>query len=228
MPAFLRLQQVSFSYESATRPLFTGLEVHFPSGWTGIVGANGVGKSTLLKLATGLLPPQTGTVHASGRAIYCEQRTDDMPAELAELLLDQSGTAIRLIAQLGLQPDWPGRWSSLSHGERKRAQIAVALWQDPDLLALDEPSNHIDSAARDRLLTALCDFRGVGLLVRHDREMLDRLCRQCLFIDPPTAVMRPGGVTEGTRQDGLEQEDTRRRDDQAKHVIQRLSQEKQR
>ncbi len=228
MPAFLRLQQVSFSYESATRPLFTDLDVHFPPGWTGIVGANGVGKSTLLKLATGLLPPQTGAVHASGRAIYCEQRTDDQPAELAGLLLDQSGAAIRLIAQLGLQPDWPGRWPSLSHGERKRAQIAAALWRKPDLLALDEPSNHIDSAARDRLLTALRDFRGVGLLVSHDREMLDLLCRQCLFIDPPAAVMRPGGVTAGARQDGLEQDDARRRDDQAKHVIQRLSQEKQR
>ena len=227
MPAFLRLQQLSFSYESATQPLFTGLDIHFSPGWTGIVGANGVGKSTLLKLATGLLAPQSGAVRASGQAIYCEQRTDDLPSGLFGLLQDHSGPALRLIGQLGLQADWPGRWPSLSHGERKRAQIATALWQTPDLLALDEPSNHIDSAARELLLTALRDFRGVGLLVSHDREMLDLLCRQCLFIDPPEAVMRPGGVTDGARQADLEQEDDRRRDDLAKHAIQRLAREQQ-
>jgi ABC-type bacteriocin/lantibiotic exporter with double-glycine peptidase domain len=51
-------QNVSFTYERSTQPLIRDLSVHFPQGWTGIVGANGVGKSTILKLATGGLDPQ--------------------------------------------------------------------------------------------------------------------------------------------------------------------------
>ena len=97
--------------------------------------------------------------------------------------------AIKLIAELHIDSGWIDRWKSLSHGERKRAQIAVALWLDPVVLAVDEPTNHIDADARKLLREALRNFRGVGLLVSHDRELLDELCGQCLFIDPPEAVM---------------------------------------
>ena len=57
-----------------------------------------------------------------------------------------------------------GSRDTLSHGERKRSQIAVALWKQPELLALDEPTNHIDAAARRLLIDSLRQFRGVGLL----------------------------------------------------------------
>ena len=219
---FLRFQKVSFTYSTMTRPLLVGLEAHFPLGWTGIVGANGVGKSTILKLAVGDLSPQSGTVHHLGSALYCAQRTDEPPDGLAEFIEASDRAAAVLRQRLSVGADWPGRWSSLSHGERKRAQIGVALWRQPDVLALDEPTNHIDAAARDLLIAALRGFRGVGLLVSHDRELLDDLCGQCLFIDPPDAAMRPGGVSAGSEQSRLEQESTRRRDDEAKHAVERL------
>jgi len=101
--------------------------------------------------------------------------------------------------------EWADRWGSLSHGERKRAQIAAALWRRPDVLALDEPTNHLDAHAKGVLLAALKSFRGVGLLVSHDRDFLDALCSQCLFIFPPRIVMRPGGVSTGMEQDRIEQ-----------------------
>ena len=94
---------------------------------------------------------------------------------------------------------------SLSHGERKRVQIAIALWHQPDVLALDEPTNHLDAEAKHVLLAALKSFRGAGLLVSHDRDFLDALCSQCLFIFPPRITLRPGGVTRGMEQDRLEQ-----------------------
>jgi len=225
---FLQFQDVSYTYPTMTRPLLAGVEAHFPCGWTGVVGANGVGKSTLLKLAVGELPPQEGKVHHLGSALYCAQRTDEPPAAFAEFLDAADRAAFALRRQLGIGEDWLDRWETLSHGERKRSQIGVALWLNPEVLALDEPTNHIDADARQMLLGALRDYRGVGLLVSHDRELLDELCAQCLFLDPPAAVMRPGGVSAGAEQAAIEQGAARGRDDRAKHEVARLRQETQR
>jgi len=219
---FLRFENVSFSYPGMTRPLLENLQVHIPCGWTGIVGANGTGKSTLLKLAIGELAPQSGRIRHLASAIHAPQQTDDPPPGWRAFILADDAAAGDLRRRLGVADDWADRWETLSHGERKRAQIAVALWVNPDLLALDEPTNHIDADARRLLLDALRRFRGVGLLVSHDREMLDTLCGQCLFIDPPDVRVRPGGVSAGLEQQRVEQTSARARDDDAKHAAQRL------
>ena len=198
--SWVMLDRVSFAYETASRPLLEDLSAHFPTGWTGIIGANGVGKTTILRLATGELTPQAGRVRTPGRAIYCPQRTDTPPNHLEEMLQAADARVCELKGRLGVDEDWPMRWDTLSHGERKRAQIAVVLWLRPEVLAIDEPTNHIDAEARALLASALRTFEGVGLLVSHDRELLDTLCRQCLFVDPPHAVMRPGGYAEGAQQ----------------------------
>ena len=127
--------------------------------------------------------------------------------------------------RLGLEADWLERWESLSHGERKRAQIAVALWLEPPVLAVDEPTNHIDAQARALLEGALRDYRGVGLLVSHDRDLLDRLCRQCLFLDPPRATLRPGGYSQGIEQAALEEESLRHAAEQARRQRDQLERE---
>lgn len=215
---------VSFSYETGASLLLKGVTLHFPTGWTGVVGANGAGKTTVLRLATGDLMPLRGRVQ-TGEALYCAQRTDDPPAFLGELLADADGEGAAIRGRLGLGPDWLDRWDSLSHGERKRAQIGVALWQSPAILAVDEPSNHLDAVARSMLYEALRGYRGVGLLVSHDREMLDGLCRQCVFVEPPEAVMRPGGYSEGAAQAQLQEESTQRAYDVAKGERQRMERE---
>ncbi len=191
----LHLRSVSFAYDSS-ETLFDGLDLSFPAGWTGVVGANGSGKTTLLLLSTGGLPVIQGRVISPGETLYCPQRTDD-PPRLQPLLEARDGAACEIKGLLGVQPDWKSRWATLSHGERKRAQIAAALWQAPAVLAIDEPTNHIDADARNFLINALRSFRGIGLLVSHDRELLDQLCAWCLFLDPPHVVLRPGGYTRG-------------------------------
>ena len=204
-------RNVSFAYDAASTRLMDGLTAHFPPGWTGVVGANGAGKTTLLKLATGRLTPLQGTVGAPANAIYCPQRTDDLPPLLDNLVGATDGPACQIKGRLGIEAEWLGRWDTLSHGERKRAQIAVALWRRPDVLAVDEPTNHLDAEARNLLATALRVYPGVGLLVSHDRQLLDDLCVQCLFLDPPDAVMRPGGYTQGSEQATRERKHTRKR-----------------
>jgi len=206
--AFLHFKSVQFSFDSSG-PLFDNLSLTFPRGWTGIVGANGAGKTTLLMLATGAYDPRRGRVERPDSSLYCPQRTDTTPPDMADLLESSDGEACRLRGVLGLGKDWALRWDSLSHGERKRAQIAAMLWRGPDVLAVDEPTNHIDAEARDLLAEALKGFRGIGLLVSHDRELLDLLCGQCLFLDPPQITMRPGGYTAG-RAESLREEQGRR------------------
>ncbi len=219
----LIFNNVDFSFDAVE--LFCSLQLHLSRGWSGVVGANGSGKTTLLKLATGHLEPLSGSITAPASTLYCQQRTDDPPALLAELLCAPDHVAARLSGLLELQPDWPERWHSLSHGERKRAQIGVALWQQPDVLAIDEPTNHLDAAARKLLLRALQSYAGIGLLVSHDRDLLDTLCQSCIFVEPPAAILRPGNYSAGREQAALEELSLGRERQQLKVELGRLTRE---
>ena len=218
----IQFQQVSFSYDSATEVLFERISFHLSPGWTAIVGANGAGKTSLLKLAIGELKPQRGKVISPEFGIYCQQRTDNVPDRMHALQRALDRDAIRIRAKLGLEDDWLGRWDTLSHGERKRAQIAVALWHGPSVLAIDEPTNHLDIQAQNQLFTALSQYRGVGMLVSHDRRMLNELCQQCLFIDPPRVILRPGNYADGLHQSNMEMQSAKKQRELAKHDYSRL------
>jgi len=208
---YLNFDKVSFAYETNPEVLLKDLSVQFTPGWCGIIGPNGSGKTTLLRLACGELSPITGTIVGAENVVYCSQRTDDSPRLLGQFLESSETEAFRLRGRLGIEVSWLSRWSTLSHGERKRAQIATALWQAPGLLAIDEPTNHIDVAARLLLVSALRSYRGIGLIVSHDRELLDELSDRTLFMQPPTAILRPGGYSKAialaqVERDSLERE----------------------
>ncbi len=186
---------MSFSYDAAPSGFFHDVCFGVSVGWTGVIGPNGAGKTTLLRLACGELAPRAGSVGAPRRAIYCPQRTDRPMPEFASFLAATDGDAYRIRGRLGIEDDWLAGWERLSHGERKRAQIGTCLWLQPDLLAVDEPTNHLDAEARRMVFRSLSSYRGVGLLVSHDREILDNLCTHCLFVDPPLVFLRAGGYT---------------------------------
>ena len=200
----VRFHAVDFQYEGQPEFLFQGLDLSLTPGWTGIVGANGTGKTTLLKLGLGLLSPSKGQVDAQPGGLYCAQETEIPPQGYEEFIASQDGESHRIQGLLGLAEDWTWRWSSLSHGERKRAQLGVALWRRPPILAADEPTNHLDRPARDLVRRALAEYRGIGLLVSHDRELLDQLCQACVFVEPPRAVLRPGNYSQASVQAALE------------------------
>ena len=221
----LLFHDVSFTYRSGTNPLLAAVALHLGRGWTGVVGPNGAGKTTMLRLATGGLSPIGGSVQVPAGAVYCQQRTDDPPDGFDGLLADTEGPASAIKGRLGIATDWLARWSTLSHGERKRAQIGAALWQEPSVLAVDEPTNHLDSDARTMLEDAMRRYNGVGLLVSHDRELLDGLCRQCVFVDPPDVALRPGGYSAGVDLIEQEEDSARREREKATQELRQLEQE---
>jgi ATPase subunit of ABC transporter with duplicated ATPase domains len=222
---WVEFSNVTFHYATAVGDLFKHITLHIAEGWSGVVGPNGSGKTTLLKLATGLLAPVEGRIHRPQRVVYCPQRTDDPPAYFEDFVSSLTKSSRIIKGRLGIQADWPARWATLSHGERKRAQIATALWREPDMLAIDEPTNHVDAEAHALIAAALHAYAGVGMLVSHDRELLDTLCRRTIFVDPPNAVSRKGGYTQGKHIVNEEQEAIRKQRTKIKRAYKKLRRE---
>ncbi len=193
----LAVERLTFGYDTASTPLFESLQFEVAPSWTGICGANGAGKSTLLKLLMHQLLPTSGTIQRPKHAILCEQRTDSPPLNLRDFIEDYSAESYRIRVNLGIEDEWIDRWDTLSHGERKRLQVGTALWCDPELLLLDEPSNHLDAESGLQMVRALKQYTGIGMIVTHDRALLDGLCEQCLWFQPPMPPsLRRGGYTK--------------------------------
>lgn len=218
----LTFENITFSYKTSLQPVFDGVSVNFPEGWTGIIGPNGSGKTTLLRLGCGELMPDAGVIRLIGRAFYCPQRTDHPPLRWKEFIESGDASAWEWRGRLQIEESWFDRWETLSQGERKRAQLAVTLWQEPDILAVDEPTNHLDREAKKLVGDALAVYRGIGLLVSHDRELLDTLCRQCLMMEPPEVHCFPGGYTQAAELAQAREAETLASYQKAKEEMERL------
>jgi len=184
------------------RNLFSDLDLSFGPERVGLVGRNGVGKSTLLRIIAGELPPQAGTVTVDGRVAILRQIVQVDPEEtLADLFGVRDGLALLRRAERGeanandiARADWllearieaalarvglvvPAavRLASLSGGQRTRASLAALVFADPDFLLLDEPTNDLDREGRDAVAALLADWSGGAIVVSHDRELLERM-----------------------------------------------------
>jgi len=149
----------------------------------GVLGANGAGKSTLIKTLAEELPVQAGERRASrGLAIgYFHQHQLDMLdvdstpiAHLARLAPETREQELRnYLGGFGFSGDTvTSKVGPMSGGEKARLALSLIVWQKPNLLLLDEPSNHLDVETREALAAALADFGGSMLLVSHDRHLL--------------------------------------------------------
>ena len=162
-----------------------------PGQRIGILGANGQGKSTLVKTLAGALPRLSGRVQeGKGLAIgyFAQQEMDVLRPEEGPL-----AHMIRLAREVSPQTreqelrDFLGRFrfvgdmvnqevGSLSGGEKARLVLAMLVWQRPNLLLLDEPTNHLDLTTREALSMALNEYEGTVMLVSHDRALLREVC----------------------------------------------------
>lgn len=224
----LALNHVGYTYPGAVHPALHDVSAAFPAGWTGVVGDNGCGKTTVAMIAVGLLDPDEGSVTPWLYGEYCPQDSSAEPATLYDFACDWDRDAVRLRQLLSIGDDWPWRYDQLSGGQQKRLQVACCLWRRPDLLVMDEPTNDLDSQSRAAICRALDEFKGIGLLISHDRQLLDDLVSQCLVFENGAATMRPGGYTKAMEQAGLEAAAARHARDQARKEAARIQDEARR
>ena len=192
-----------FAWPDGT-PVFDGLTFAVGPGRSGLVGRNGTGKSTLLRLIAGHLVPQQGSVHCGGSLGYLPQdltlrvgsRVDEVlgiagirqalhavdSGDIDEAAFETVGDnwdveerAAALLGRLGLDIGLDRRIGEVSGGEAVLLGLAAELLRQPDVLLLDEPTNNLDRAARARLGEAIASFRGSLLVVSHDAELLERV-----------------------------------------------------
>lgn len=221
----LSLTNIEYTYPESAKPVFRDVTATFAAGWTGVVGNNGCGKSTLARIACGMLSPTKGAAAPQLTSAYCAQDASEEPHALFDFACDYSPDALHLRANLNIQDDMLWRFGELSAGEQKKIQIAVALWMNPQILVLDEPTNHIDAACRNELARALSHFKGIGILISHDRNLLDSLVYQCLCFEAGGIIMRPGTYRTATQQANTELNSLRREKQQKKALIGRLKKE---
>ncbi len=171
----------------------------------GVIGVNGMGKSTLLRILAGAEKPDEGTV-IRGRNVkigYLPQTPcfEENDTVLSAVLSGESGEnpegftkeseARAMLTRLGLDVfDKPV--AELSGGQRKRAALVRVLLNPVDFLVLDEPTNHLDSEMSDWLEDYLNRFRGTLLMVTHDRYFLDRVADRILEVDQGKVYSYPG------------------------------------
>lgn len=196
----VHLSHLSFRYSTAVDVL-VDVDLHLGPGWTGVVGANGAGKTTLLHLLSGRLTPSEGSLTvdpADASVILAGQTVESSTPDIDRFAESWEGGDASLRGRLGLDVHQLHRWATLSPGERKRWQIGAALSRDPGVLLLDEPTNHLDTEARDLLIRALSRFRGVGLVVSHDRALLEQLTTRTLRVDRSNVSLWNGAYGEAS------------------------------
>jgi ATPase subunit of ABC transporter with duplicated ATPase domains len=181
---------LSFSWPDGT-PVLSGLTVSFGPGRTGLIGVNGSGKSTMLRLIAGELRPASGLVRVGGDVGYLPQaitlRTErsvsDMlgiTAAVHALHAIEAGQADQdAFAAVGDDWDveeraraWLDRLGLARLGLDDRVALAALFLRRPDVILLDEPTNNLDLDARTRLYEAVASWTGVMVIVSHDRELL--------------------------------------------------------
>ena len=189
----LSLENITHSYTE--RKLFDEASFYLHEGEkVGVIGINGTGKSTLLKIMAGLEIPDEGQVIKAANMMihYLPQNPifneEDTVLESVQNMIhhhaneDELVKAKAMMTRLGLT-DFEQKTSELSGGQRKRLALVSVLITPCDILILDEPTNHLDSEMAEWLENQLRGFRGALVMVTHDRYFLDSVTNRIIELD---------------------------------------------
>lgn len=226
----LDLQDVSFAYGEKNIPLekevtfetdvplhdtdrprgniFNHLNFRVDAGMRlGLLGRNGVGKSTLLKLLIRELQAQSGKQYAHHKiqiGYFAQHQLDNLNltstplAHLMELTPDKRETELRaFLGRFDFEGDMAlQKVATFSGGEKARLVLALLVWQRPNLLLLDEPTNHLDLQMREALAYALQTYSGAMIIVSHDRHLLRATVDDFYLISKQNVARFDGDLTD--------------------------------
>ena len=177
----------------------------------GIIGVNGMGKSTLLKVAAGIESYDSGKISMGNHVKICylpqtpqfEEDATVLSAAIAGNVDEMNQWTVEadaksMLNQLGFM-DYDEKVAHMSGGQKKRIALVNALLTPADILVLDEPTNHLDNAMSEWLEEYLIQFRGAILMVTHDRYFLDRVSNRIVEVDHGKLYQYPGNYSEFVR-----------------------------
>ena len=199
----LELKKVYKSYGDLK--ILSGFDYTFKNGERiGIIGKNGVGKSTFLNIITQSLKPDSGKINVGETIVYGyftqkgiqlkqDKRVIEVLKDIAEVIImsdNKKITASQLLEHFMFPPNMQYTYvSKLSGGEKRRLYLLTVLMKNPNFLILDEPTNDLDLLTLNKLEEFLLDFKGCLILVSHDRYFMDKLTDH-LFIFKGNGIIK--------------------------------------
>ena len=204
----LEFRNVSFSYEPGT-PVLDNLSFHIRKGETvGLIGANGAGKSTIMKLMLGLLPAQ-GEILVDGMPVtkqnlppirqkigFVLQDSDNqmfMPTVYEDMIFGPRNYGLtreeadarvdRVLKELGLESLKYRHNHKISGGEKRMAAIATILAMEPEMIVMDEPSTALDPVNRRRVISTINSRKETKLIASHDLDMILDTCQRVILLN---------------------------------------------
>ena len=195
MTILVDLQEVTL--EGSDRTLLESLSLTISSGdRIGVVGINGVGKTTLLRIIAGSLIPDSGTIRR-GRDVRVGllEQIPRLPSGTVRETLGVGWEIDAALDRLGMLGEVDVETRSLSGGQLKRVALAQVFGEELDVLILDEPTNHLDLNAIQWLENEITSFRGAVVLVSHDRFLLDQVTTRMVEIDRGKTFIHAGGYS---------------------------------
>ncbi len=206
-PPIIALDEVSVGYEPG-KPVLRRLNLRIDDDdRIALLGANGNGKSTLVKLLSGRLPPMGGRITRPDRleiAYFAQHQLDELAPQdsaydhLRRLMPEQPEAKVRARAGAigfpGPKADTPA--GRLSGGERARLLLGLATFGGPHLIVLDEPTNHLDIDSRAALITGINTYPGAVILVSHDRYLIEACADRLWLVADGRVVPFEGDLDE--------------------------------
>ena len=188
----ITINNVSFEYP--TKEILEKISLVINEGEkVGIIGANGTGKTTLIKLIIGELQPTLGHINVSAHNIgYLKQSSEYTLNEFMNIISDKAfiNNFLKISSELGISEFeyTQERLNNLSGGEKTKLALSYLLSKNPDMLILDEPTNHVDLESIEWLIRAVNNFYGTVVIISHDRYFLNKTINKIVELDKKKVI----------------------------------------